>query len=201
MVSMRESYRRKFIVHLERDLAGEGFERSGRSFIRTDRSGNQIVIELHGALISDECASLRIPVGVLLGIKSEAEQSFRSHVSSVPSVGSAVWRHALGPDGWNGTYAWNICSVDEAADVARRVYESLRRELPRLLRLMDPDEMLAAAKQERWAFGWVVEGFLLADQGRVDEVEALFGMPDRDESDLVRVERMILRLARARTGP
>jgi hypothetical protein len=199
VVSARESYRRKFLALFERLIAGDGFTRTGRFFTRSDPSRNQIIIDLQSTAVPGDCATFYINVGILLGIEIDTERPLRSP-DWQPSSSSGVWRHRLAPDGWVGTHTWTICSVDEAAAQAQNAYASLCRELPRLLRLMDPDAMLAAAKQERWARSQVVEGYLLAEQGRREEVEALLRTHERDPDDLVHVERLILDLAHARSA-
>lgn len=89
-----------------------------------------------------------------------------------------------------------MCSLDDAEREARRAADSLSRQLKWLKSLMDPDVMLATAKAQRWQRSRVVDGYLLAAQGRVADVEDLLGTRGKAPSDLLEFERYILGVAR-----
>jgi hypothetical protein len=197
MVATREAYRRRFAGLLDRELSGDGFVRSGGVFVRSDTSGNAIVLDLQSTVVPGDCAVFFINVGVLLGIEIEVQRRHISNLDWKPTTANGVWQDRLGPEGWDGAHVWRLCSPDDAEREARRASDSLRRQLGWLKSLMDPDVMLAAAKAQRWQRGRVVEGYLLAAQGRVADVEDLLGIAGKDPSELLEFQRYILEVARA----
>jgi hypothetical protein len=200
-VAAKEAYRRKFAGLFERALADDGFVRSGRTFVYADATGNQILIELQSGLnLGGDCVNFYINGAVLLGIKIETQRRHITNPAWQPTTGSGVWDSRLSPGGWDPSYVWKLCSLDDAVREAQRAGDSLRRELPRLKSLMDPEVMLATSKTERWPMRLVVEGYLLAAQGRVDDVEELLGTRGKDPSDLIQFEREILDAARMRAA-
>lgn len=198
MVATPEVYRRSFAGLLDRALTGEGFARSGRVFTRDDIGGNAIVVDLQTTVVPGDCAAFFINVGVLLGIEVDLHRRrFAGNPAWRPTAADGVWQDRLGPDGWDGGHVWRLCSPDDAQREARRASDSVRRQLGWLTSLMDPEAMLAAAKERRWPRRRVVEGFLLAAQGRIADVEDLLGTAGKDASELLAWERYILEVARA----
>jgi hypothetical protein len=204
MTSSQAAMRRRFTTRFVREMEREGFARTDHSYALWGAGDNAIVYDLQAAPAynrdMDSCTGIYINVGILLGIEIEWLRRTLRSASWQPSPANGVWNDRLRRDGIDWPDLWSMCSVAEADQLSTQAIDLFRQQLPRLKHLLDPEHMIAAARAERWSRNRVLEGYLLADHGRLGEVEELLDIAGTPVQELLEHQRSILGLAHHRAG-
>jgi hypothetical protein len=154
-----------------------GFEGEGACFRLRAENGNGIGIEFQVTTIPATAGNgdgpgrnFYINVGMVLSPHMEWLGDPWSANDWRPNIIDTVFLERLGPDGWDGMYIWRMSDAMDVEVQAAPIVAALQNQLPDLMRLLEPEAMVAASKSERWPRAGVVQGFVLADRGDVPGV-------------------------------
>ncbi|MEO3772039.1 DUF4304 domain-containing protein [Micromonospora sp. B9E7] len=170
-----------------RTLADYGFSAAGREFRLRSPLGDWVVVDVQTSDASNRSRRLfYVNAGFLMSARWDWSRSAMAREREVPSVVDCLWRTRFDPRLGDTSKRWVIDSEATLTAVVDELEHVLRQEIPGLVRLLDRGHLQDIADQEG-GLGyatWQVKAWLLAEAGRLGELELLLESLAGDDPDL-----------------
>jgi hypothetical protein len=166
----------RFVKSLADFLAEYQFERNGRVFRRFSPEGDAVVLDLQTSAHSDRSSRI-FYVNVAFSLAPDwawtKQLRGRSDDALPQVVDGVLWRRIYLPG--DPLHRWEIRDEATAALTLERLKGRLREEMPNLVRLLDRVQLraLAESKELTGHGAWSILAWLLAEEGRTDEVRRI----------------------------
>ncbi|MFE9957379.1 DUF4304 domain-containing protein [Micromonospora sp. NPDC005299] len=170
-----------------RVLAAYEFDADGTEFRLRSPHGDWIVLDVQISDASSGSSFLYfINVGFTIGARWDWVRSALTNRQAGPSVPDCLWRERIDPPRGDRSKRWVIDSEAALRIVVDEMTQVLHQEVPGLLQLLDRRQLRDLNDQDvRMGYAaWQVRAWLLAEDGRTGELEALLqSLVDDDEDE------------------
>ena len=166
----------RFVKSLADFLAEYQFERNRRVFRRFSPEGDAVVLDLQTSTHSDRSSRI-FYVNVAFSLAPDwawtKQLRGRSDDALPQVVDGVLWRRIYLPG--DPLHRWEIRDEATAALTLERLKGRLREEMPNLVRLLDRVQLRALAERKELTGegAWSILAWLLAEEGRTDEVRRI----------------------------
>lgn len=163
----------RFVKSLGDFLAEYEFERDGRVFRRYSPVGDAVVIDLQTSAHSDTSSRIfYVNVALILAPAwAWTKQERGLPASALPKTVDGYSRQRIYLAG-DSFQRWEIRDEETATVTLERLKDRLREEMPNLLRLLDREQLRTLAQEES-SLGWTVLPWLLAEEGRTEDLKRI----------------------------
>ncbi|WP_172967814.1 DUF4304 domain-containing protein [Micromonospora sp. WMMA2032] len=172
-------------AQMEAVLVPYGFQANGRLFRLRSSLGDWLVVDLQPSDGSiPERPRFFINVGFTLWSRWSWDRSY-FNLAEAPKVEECIWKTRVRPEPANGSSRWEMRPGPAAEAVLEALARVLDREVGGFVRLLDRSFLRDLVDQELGLdyATWQVKAWLLAEEGRVDELEEFLNSMEAEDGD------------------